>query len=153
MKKLAAILIIVALTGCNSVPGNTSNPGGTTSQPAANPSGSATPLFDINGTWRYEAAGDLAAGCLTIAGQRVTSFDDGCNGNKLTIVSNQPAYASADTAGVYFSFSLPGGDPTHFGLFGFQLVLQSDGTLAGQAVKRIEPSGPIGSGNVVWKKQ
>jgi hypothetical protein len=153
MSRFLASSLIVALLlmgGCETAPtgsDGTGDPTGAGSQ--SNP----PPLFDLTGRWRYEASGDLPAGCLRVEGLRVVEMDDGCNGNLLSIVVNSPAYVVADTAGVYLTFSLSGGDPQHYGLWSYQLKLQSDGSLAGTATRRIEPNGPNASASVVWRRQ
>ncbi len=115
--------------------------------------GSPAPNFNLNGSWRYEAAGGLSAGCITIASLRMTAFDDGCNGNSLALVNTPPAYAYGDNADVYCSFNIDPAVPTMYGLWSFNLTLQPDGSLKGLASRRLEPAGTVTIAEVIWIRQ
>lgn len=146
-------LVGVLCAGCNLAP-----PVATT-QPASDSPldtpvpGSPAPTFDLNGSWRFAASGDLDAGCILIAGLRITTFDDGCNGNNLLLVNRPPAYNYDSHADVYCTYNLSANDSTNFGTWSFTLDLQGDGTLTGLATRRIEPGGQVTSAQVTWVRQ
>ncbi|HUN81832.1 MAG TPA: hypothetical protein VMV81_10020 [Phycisphaerae bacterium] len=152
---LAFLALSCALwAGCNITP-----PPDTTTPPSSdNPldtpqTGSPAANFDLNGSWRFAAAGGLGPGCITITSLRVATFDDGCSSNNLLLVNKPPAYTYDSHADVYCTYNLSANDSTNYGTWSFNLDLQADGSLSGLATRRLEPAGQVTSAQVIWVRQ
>ncbi len=117
-------------------------------EPAPEP---PAPSFNIDGNWRHAASGTLRETCITIANSRITVMDDGCSGNLLPLVSTPPAQAQGDT-GIFRIFASFSDSPTSFtngGIYTYELMLGAGDTLQGSCSLRMEPNGPILTGDVV----
>lgn len=153
--KLQARLIGLAICGClvsclglqcPALQPQTPPPTG--EEPAPEP---PLPSINIDGSWRHAASGTLRETCITIANSRITQIDDGCNGNLLPLVSTPPAQAQGDT-GIFRIFASFSDSPTSFtngGIYTYELMLGAGDTLQGSCLLRMEPNGPILTGDVV----